>query len=287
MTGFGKATLELPHQKLYTEIKTLNSKQLDITIRLPFELREKEFEIKNRLSNKLNRGKIDLIIVIEPTIPEKSSKLNMPLIEDYYHQLNNFAYKYNLCNNTDFLKIILSLPDSITTELPQFEDDEWEKIIISIDQAIEEVDKFRQQEGIILENDMVKHATSIDEALQQIELFEKQRIDKIKTKIIESSKNFLEIKHFDENRFEQELIYYIEKLDFTEEKVRLKKHIDYFFETLKQDDPVGKKLGFILQEMGREINTLGSKAYDADIQKIIVIMKDELEKIKEQSSNIL
>ena len=287
MTGFGKATLELPDKKIYTEIKTLNSKQFDYIVRVPFIYREKEIEIRNKLSNKLLRGKIDLMIMLESPIPEKKTKLNLSVINDYYSQLNNFAFKYNIDNNTDYLKIILSMPDTLSTEIPQLDEEEWLKITLSIDEAIDDVDKFRMQEGKILEDDMTKRANAILDALKQIETFENQRIEKIKTKIRENIEEIIVKEKIDENRLEQELIYYIEKLDFTEEKIRLKNHIEYFFETLKEDQPVGKKIGFIIQEMGREINTLGSKAYNADIQKIIIIMKDELEKIKEQSSNIL
>jgi uncharacterized protein (TIGR00255 family) len=229
-----------------------------------------------------------LTITIESALPEKITKLNIPVIEDYFLQLSTISNKFNLENNTDLFKIILSLPDSFKSEDRQnFGENEWFAVMETIDFAIEEVEKFRLQEGKMLEEDILKHGINIQNLLQQIEIFEYQRTDKIKKKIRESVEEFVGKTSFDENRFEQELIYYIEKLDFTEEKVRLQNHVKYFFETLNESEAVGKKLGFITQEMGREINTLGSKASDSDIQKIVIQMKDELEKIKEQTLNIL
>jgi len=192
-----------------------------------------------------------------------------------------------LDDNTDFLKIILSLPDSLTGIQEEFDEKEWTSIMEVVDSAIAEVEDFRQQEGKIMEDDFIKRVFTIQNLLQQVELFENQRIEKIKKKLKENLEEVVGIANIDVNRFEQELIYYFEKIDFSEEKIRLNTHINYFFETLNEDEPIGKKLGFIIQEMGREINTLGSKANDADIQKIVVRMKDELEKIKEQSLNIL
>jgi uncharacterized protein (TIGR00255 family) len=288
MIGFGKSIKELPEKKIYAEIKTLNSKTFDINTRIPTLYREKDIELRNYLSSRLLRGKIDLIITLESAFPEKITKLNLLIIEDYFLQLSKISNKFNIENNTDFLRIILSLPDALTSEETQnLDEDEWITVMETVDLAIAEVEKFRLQEGKILEEDILKHGINIQNLLRQIEAFEYQRIDKIKKKIRESVEEFTGKTNFDENRFEQELIYYVEKIDFTEEKVRLENHIKYFFETLKESEAVGKKMGFIAQEMGREINTLGSKASDADIQKIVIQMKDELEKIKEQTLNIL
>jgi len=287
MTGFGASNRELPTKKIYVEIKALNSKQSDVTARVSSIYREKEIELKNDVTARLLRGKIDLFITTEALIPDKSTLLNIPIIENYFTQLKNIANNYNLESNTDFLRIILSLPDSIKTELPQLDENEWIMVKESVNSAIDAVDEFRLQEGKILEEDIRKHANLILNLLLQIESFEEQRVGRIKKRIRESVEEIVAKDGIDENRFEQELIYYIEKLDFTEEKVRLKNHIDYFFETLNEEDSVGKKLGFIIQEMGREINTLGSKANDAEIQKIVIQMKDELEKIKEQALNVL
>ena len=287
MTGFGASNRELPTKKIYVEIKALNSKQSDVITRISSIYREKEIELRNEVATRLLRGKIDLFITTEPVIPDKSTLLNIPVIENYFTQLKNIANIYNLGNNTDFLRIILSLPDAIRTEQPQLDENEWIMVTEAVNSAINAVDEFRLQEGKILEDDIRKHASIILNLLQQVDLFEDSRTDRIKKRIRESVEEITGKDSIDENRFEQELIYYIEKLDFTEEKVRLKNHIDYFFETLNDDDAVGKKLGFITQEMGREINTLGSKANDSEIQKIVIKMKDELEKIKEQTLNIL
>jgi len=287
MTGFGASNRELPTKKIYVEIKALNSKQSDVITRISSIYREKEIELRNEVATRLLRGKIDLFITTEPVIPDKSTLLNIPVIENYFTQLKNIANIYNLGNNTDFLRIILSLPDAIRTEQPQLDENEWIMVTEAVNSAINAVDEFRLQEGKILEDDIRKHASIILNLLQQVDLFEDSRTDRIKKRIRESVEEITGKDGIDENRFEQELIYYIEKLDFTEEKVRLKNHIDYFFETLNDDDAVGKKLGFITQEMGREINTLGSKANDSEIQKIVIKMKDELEKIKEQTLNIL
>jgi len=287
MTGFGKSMFELPNNKINVEIKTLNSKQFDLTLRIPSIYREKEIELRNLLSTRLTRGKIDVIITVESTTADGITKFNLPIIEDYYLQLRDISEKLGITETSDYIKIILSLPDSLVSQQPQLDESEWSTVESALNDAINDIDEFRSREGKILEDDIIKRANIILDLLQQIEQFEFQRIEKIKKRIRENFEEIFGNAGIDENRFEQELIYYIEKIDFTEEKVRLKNHIDYFFETLKDDDSVGKKLGFITQEIGREINTLGSKANDADIQKIVIQMKDELEKIKEQSLNVL
>jgi uncharacterized protein (TIGR00255 family) len=287
MTGFGKAVCELPAKKVHIEIKSLNSKQLDLNTRIPAVYREKELDIRNELARRLQRGKVDITIFVETMTPEKVTKLNEQVIGNYYQQLSAISANLGLQNNTDFLRVILPLPDTIKTEQAEFDETEWDSVLAGINQAIESIDKFRIQEGKILEADMLERTRLIAAHLELIPQFEKLRLERIKTRIRENLSELADKAKFDENRFEQELIYYIEKLDVSEEKVRLENHITYFYETLQEIDPVGKKLGFITQEMGREINTLGSKANDTDMQRLVIQMKDELEKIKEQSLNVL
>ena len=287
MTGFGKAVCEISGKKINVEIKSLNSKQFDMSLRIPFIYKEKELELRNELSSALIRGKVDLAINIESSVPDRITQLNTPVIENYYGQLNALSQKLDINTNTDFLRIILTLPDSIKSEQPEFDESEWANVKQCVFEAIESINGSRTREGALLETDIKEKAQTILELLCQIEPLEQQRLDRIKTRIRESIEEIVSKANIDENRFEQELIYYIEKFDVSEEKVRLKNHIDYFFETIKNEEVAGKLLGFITQEMGREINTLGSKANDADIQKLVIKMKDELEKIKEQTLNVL
>ena len=287
MTGFGKAVCEIQGKKINVEIKSLNSKQFDMSLRIPFIYKEKELELRNELSSSLIRGKIDLAINIESSVPDRITQLNTPVIENYYNQLNSLSQKLNINDNTDFLRIILTLPDSIKSEQPELDESEWTNVKQCVAEAIESINGSRTREGALLEADIKEKAQSILELLSQVEPLEQQRLDRVKTRIRENIEEIVNKANIDENRFEQELIYYIEKFDVSEEKVRLKNHIDYFFETIKNEDVAGKLLGFITQEMGREINTLGSKANDADIQKFVIKMKDELEKIKEQTLNVL
>ena len=287
MTGFGKAVCEIQGKKINVEIKSLNSKQFDMSLRIPFIYKEKELELRNELSSSLVRGKIDLAINIESSISDKITQLNTPVIENYYNQLSSLSQKLNINENTDFLRIILTLPDSIKSEQPEFDESEWANVKQCVIEAVESINNSRIREGALLETDIKEKAQTILELLSQVEPLEQQRLDRIKTRIRENIEEIVSKTNIDENRFEQELIYYIEKFDVSEEKVRLKNHIDYFFETIKKEDVAGKLLGFITQEMGREINTLGSKANDADIQKLVIKMKDELEKIKEQTLNVL
>ena len=287
MTGFGKAVCEISGKKINVEIKSLNSKQFDMSLRIPFIYKEKELELRNELSSSIVRGKIDLAINIESSISDKITQLNTPVIENYYNQLSSLSQKLNINENTDFLRIILTLPDSIKSEQPEFDESEWANVKQCVIEAVESINNSRIREGALLETDIKEKAQTILELLSQVEPLEQQRLDRIKTRIRESIEEIVGKANIDENRFEQELIYYIEKFDVSEEKVRLKNHIDYFFETIKNEEVAGKLLGFITQEMGREINTLGSKANDADIQKLVIKMKDELEKIKEQTLNVL
>lgn len=287
MTGFGKAICELPNKKISIEIKSLNSKQLDLNTRLPNLYREKEIEVRNLLSKKLFRGKIDLGFFVEAATSDKITKINQQVIKEYYSQLKEISNNLELSNNTDFLKVIMPLPDTVKVELAELNDEEWQAIAATIQKAIDDIISFRKSEGKALENDIRGRIASIEELLNEVPKYENQRIDKIKTRIRENLEEVAIKGQVDENRFEQEIIFYLEKLDVTEEKVRLKNHLDYFIETIDSGDSIGKKLGFITQEIGREINTLGSKANDADLQKIVIRMKDELEKIKEQILNVL
>jgi len=287
MTGFGKAICELPTKKVHIEIKSLNSKQLDLNTRIPAIYREKELEIRSELARQLQRGKVDVTIFVETMIPDKITQLNEQVISNYYQQLSSISQKLGIDSNTDFLRVIMPLPDTLKVEQTELDESEWVLIFKTIQQAVQAIDQFRLQEGKMLEADISDRAKIISGLLEQVPQFEKLRIEKIKSRIRENLAELAEKTKMDENRFEQELIYYLEKLDISEEKSRLENHLKYFFETFNDDEPVGKKLAFITQEIGREINTLGSKANDTDMQRLVIQMKDELEKIKEQTLNVL
>ncbi len=287
MTGYGKAVCELPQKKVNIEIRSLNSKQLDINTRIPGLYREKEIEIRNRISNRLFRGKVDISFFVEAEVPDKVTKINTGIIESYYGQLKPVAEKLNIEQNVDFLRIIMPLPDTTKTEQTELDEKEWAELVKAIDKALDDIVEFRRQEGESLLKEIIQRIENISSLLKEVEPLEKGRIEKIKERVKDGLQFLNDKTNVDENRFEQELIYYLEKLDITEEKVRLANHLDYFMETLVSGKPVGKKLGFITQEIGREINTLGSKANDAALQRIVIRMKDELEKIKEQILNVL
>jgi uncharacterized protein (TIGR00255 family) len=287
MTGYGKATCELPQKKINIEIRSLNSKQLDINTRIPGLYREKEIEIRNMISNRLFRGKVDVSFYVEAEVPDKVTKINTAIIESYYNQLKPVAEKLDIHDSTDFLKIIMPLPDTTKTEQTELDENEWRELSKSIEKALDDIVEFRKQEGNSLSEEITQRIKNISSLLGEVEPLEKNRIEKVKERLNEGLQMLADKNNIDENRFEQELIYYLEKLDITEEKVRLANHLDYFLETMDTDKPVGKKLGFITQEIGREINTLGSKANDAALQRIVIRMKDELEKIKEQILNVL
>ena len=284
MTGFAKQTCEAGEKRYTIEIKTLNSKNLDINIRIPATLHSKELELRSQLS-RLERGKIDVFITEENT-QNDSTTLNGDLLTSRFQQAQQLAQQLG-CHETNLLQTLLTMPDlwasATDTDIP---DSEWTLLSQAFDQAIDLVQQFRLEEGTILAADFVKHVDLIEQKLNAIPPYENERIDTAKERI---RRYFAEsaIKEADPNRFEQELIYYLEKLDITEEKIRLAKHIDYFRSTMDTEESSGKKLGFIAQEMGREINTIGSKANHVEIQKLVVQMKDELEKIKEQLGNIL
>ncbi len=287
MTGFGKAELELPSKKITIEIKSLNSKQIDLNTRVPSIYRGKELEVRALLSNKLVRGKIDFSIFVEHTGDTINYSINKGLATKYYEAIQDLAEEINQQNFSNYLPIVLKMPDVLKTEKEDFNEEEWVIIERSIVDALIQVDEFRTQEGQGLEKEFNNHIQIILDLLDSIEPHEKARIEQVKERIQRNLKEISEDVKFDQNRFEQELIYYIEKIDITEEKVRLKKHCDYFLETMNDEMAGGKKLNFISQEIGREINTLGSKANDVSLQKIVIQMKDELEKIKEQLFNIL
>lgn len=287
MTGYGKAICQLPNKKINIEIKSLNSKQLDLNMRMPSLYREKEIELRNEVALRLVRGKVDLSFYVESATSDKVTQINRQVIEGYYHQLMPIAEGLNLTAGTDLLRIIMSLPETVKTEQAELDEQEWAAIRVAVNQALDQLQEFRQQEGDSLNREISMRIDNIYRYSQQVEPLEKERIEKIRTRLHENLAELAGKYSLDENRFEQELIFYLEKLDITEEKVRLANHISYFLETMAEAEPSGKKLGFIIQEIGREINTMGSKANDAGLQRIVIQMKDELEKIKEQILNVL
>jgi len=290
MTGYGKATCELRQRNITIEMKSLNSKQFDCYLRQPHYLKEKEIEIRNLLAEKLIRGKIELFISEDNLQDASSAKININILKSYIQQLKTGLEELQIPVNYDqILTAVLRFPDILSAEENSLSKEEWEIILKAVNKAIDETITFRKQEGKTLENEMIQRIKIIENLLLEVEPYEKSRIVTIKQRI---RKNLEELSEeaISTDRFEQEMIYYIEKLDITEEKVRLKKHCEYFIETIEDTEnefSVGKKLNFITQEIGREINTLGSKASDAEIQRLVVQMKDELEKIKEQGMNIV
>lgn len=282
MTGYGKAVANCTARKITVEVRSLNSKSLDLSTRVPYLYRERELEIRKIISEDLQRGKIDFSIQSEANSDNKSQKLNPQVIKSY---MNEFKEIVPDASETELLSITMKLPDVVDYTSDEISDEEWSRALGCIRIAIDNLIEFRKTEGAVLEKDFIKRIKIIDDLLSQVEPFEKERIETLKERF---SKNLEELKtDYDKNRFEQELIYYLEKLDITEEKVRLRNHCNYFLETLGADNSEGKKLNFICQEIGREINTLGSKSNHSEMQKIVVQMKDELEKVKEQVQNIL
>jgi uncharacterized protein (TIGR00255 family) len=286
MTGFGKVTTELPTKKVTIEIKALNSKQMDIFARIPPVYREKEMEIRSVLSKRLERGKVEFVITTENIGKDIATKINASVVESYKEQIEEIAEALNINQPEDWFPTLLRLPDVIKTEMVDADEEEWFIVYEAINQAINKLCEFRIQEGEMLFGLFVRKIENIAELLKQIEPYEKERVEKIKNRIMENLQNVPEVQ-VDANRLEQEMIYYMEKLDINEEKNRLDNHLRYFMETLHNSCGQGKKLGFIVQEIGREVNTLGSKSNQAEMQKIVVLMKDELEQIKEQVLNVL
>jgi uncharacterized protein (TIGR00255 family) len=287
MTGFGKAVCELRDRKIVIEIKSLNSKQLDVNARIANGFREKEIEIRNLLSTTLQRGKVDFSMTVENSGDSSNYSINKALAKKYYHNLKELSADFEEKDFSGFLPIIMKLPEVMVSENDEISESEWQLLFQTVNHAIRDVETFRIAEGNSLEKELLFRNDKILKLLDEIDPFEKQRMENLKIKISKDLYDIVRKEDIDKNRFEQEVIYYQDKLDITEEKVRLKKHCEYFVETLNEPESQGKKLSFITQEMGREINTLGSKAGDANIQKIVVQMKDELEKIKEQLFNIL
>ena len=284
MTGYGKAEGEVKGNRVSIEIKSLNSKFLECNVRLPQAYRSKEMEIRNLLSQNLLRGKVELSSNVEFLGTGATNFLNKPLINAYHTEFN--ALKESGISSNDYLGLIMRLPNVMNLESEELDAKSWNALKSIINEALDKLNDFREVEGQSLDKDMSERIDSIDTNLNQVTELDGNRATRIKDKLQEQIKQ-IEQMTFDENRFEQELIYYIEKLDISEEKIRLKTHIDYFKEVMKDKESNGKKLGFITQELGREINTIGSKANDADIQRIVVAMKDALEKIKEQVANVL
>ncbi len=287
MTGYGKSVARVRQQKLAVEIRTLNSKQLDINLRIPQSFRYKEMELRALLRDELVRGKIELSISREQAENGEGPELNKALARRYYHQLKSLARELEIKESQDYLALLTRLPEVFAAEEIVPGPSDWEILLQAVKEAVGEVSRFRLHEGSILENDFRQRIGLILQLLSRVDAYEKPRIERVKERIVKSLNEHLADMQYDKNRLEQELIYYLEKFDVTEEKVRLKKHCDYFLDVMASEQTVGKKLAFVLQEIGREINTLGSKANDADMQKIVVLMKDELEKIKEQMLNIL
>ena len=282
MTGFGKATLQLPTKKITIEVKSLNSKGLDLNVRMPSLYREMELGLRNQIASKLERGKIDFSIYIESTAEQTSTRVNVPIVKAYMNQLREV---YNDGNETELMKMAVRMPDTMKIEREEIDANEWTQIQTVIEEALQNILNFRRDEGESLEKEFQLRIGNIRQYMNEALALDPERVqaikDRLQTAIAELQVNV------DENRFEQELIYYLEKLDITEEKVRLTNHLDYFLDTIKGTEANGRKLGFITQEMGREINTMGSKSNHAQMQKLVVQMKDELEKIKEQVLNVL
>ena len=281
MTGYGKSTIQLPTKKISIELKSLNSKNLDLNARMPSMYREKELTIRKFVASNLTRGKIDFSLYMEMTGEETSAQINEGVLKKYMNQLKNIVH----ANDTELLKMAIKMPDALKTEREEIDEKEWQLIDKEIKNTVIKIQKYRKEEGSALEKDFLFRIQNIATLLSQVMDVDPDRIENVRLRL-EKSVNELK-ERVDENRFEQELIYYIEKYDITEEKVRLENHIDDFTKSLNSKDSNGKKLGFISQEIGREINTIGSKANYAPMQKLVVQMKDELEKIKEQLLNVL
>ena len=286
MTGFGKATVAYKEKKINVEVKSLNSKTLDLSTRIAPLYREKEMEIRQFIAKNLERGKIDFSIWIEKDVVADATPINMALVENYYQQIKKISAQTGIPEPADWYATLLRLPDVTTkTDVEELTDEEWKAAQQAIDEAVNHLIEFRRQEGAALQKKFTEKVDNIQALLASIEPYEKSRVEKIKTNIVNGLQQIPNVE-YDKNRLEQELIYYIEKLDISEEKQRLSNHLKYFRETMNEEGHgVGKKLGFIAQEMGREINTTGSKSNQAEMQNIVVKMKDELEQIKEQVLN--
>lgn len=287
MTGYGKAVKELPNKKISVEIRSLNSKQLDLAMRLPSFYREKELEVRSYLAQRIGRGKVDFAMFCETQQAERFARIDENAVKQYYQQLISISNGLGMEGVTDYMRIIMTMPDVVKVEQPELDETEWSEVMKCIEEAVDNFIKFREQEGLALEKDLRTRVGLIEKYSLEVPKYETERVNKIRQRIQSNLDEIIAKDKVDQNRLEQELIYYIEKLDINEEKVRLANHIKYFLETMEGEPNPGKKLGFITQEMGREINTLGSKANQAEMQRLVVMMKDELEKIKEQILNCL
>jgi uncharacterized protein (TIGR00255 family) len=282
MTGFGKASLQLPTKKITVEIKSLNSKGLDLNTRMPSVFREMELGLRNQISQRLERGKVDFSLYVEVTGEETTSKINVPIVKGYINQMKAVIPN---ADETELMKMAVRMPDALKTERDEIDENEWKQIQTVIDEALENIMNFRKDEGASLEKEFQLRIANIHNLMNEAVSYDAERVETVKTRL-RTALDELKV-NVDENRFEQELIFYLEKYDITEEKVRLGNHLNYFLETLNGTEANGRKLGFITQEMGREINTMGSKSNHTEMQKLVVMMKDELEKIKEQVLNVL
>ncbi|HTN68107.1 MAG TPA: YicC/YloC family endoribonuclease [Dysgonamonadaceae bacterium] len=286
MTGYGKATTELPGKSITIEIKSLNSKQFDLYARIPLVYKEKEMLLRNDLSKILERGKIDLYITVVDLATDSTVTIDENRLKKYHTEIKNLSSALDIKEPADWFDILLGLPDIYKQEEETLDDEEWKTVEKAIDEAVSNLISFRHQEGKVLKRKMIANIRNIRELTDSLEKFEAERIENVRTRIT-NSLNELKDVSYDNNRLEQELIYYMERLDVNEEKTRLINHLDYFLETIESDNSQGKKLGFIVQEIGREINTLGAKSNHSDMQRLVVQMKDELEQIKEQILNVL
>ena len=287
MTGFGKAEGVSDQRKFIIEIRTLNSKQADVLIKIPNVYKDRELEIRNELITQLQRGKIELFITMDGGVEDAMTQFNEIAVKNYYRQMVEIADRNNIPLPPDILNSIVRLPDVLKLERQEPDEREWQMLFEGIRQAVQQVNSFREQEGLALQNDISNRIQLIESYIAEVEKYEPQRIELIRNRLRQNLMDYVGENTIDQNRFEQELIYFLEKIDINEEKVRLRNHCAYFVSTMNEGDGVGKKLGFIAQEMGREINTIGSKANNADMQQIVIQMKDELEKIKEQILNVL
>jgi uncharacterized protein (TIGR00255 family) len=286
MTGFGSANSEGDNKIIMAEIRSVNSKFLDLTLRLPSNYKEKELELRHELSKELERGKIDISVTIEQSSETVKVNINKSLIKAYFDELKTLDKDYKI-SSTDYLNIIMRFPEVFKVEEKMVDEKEWEEILQVVKKAKDNYNSFRDAEGKALEKDLKERIRIISSLLAGIEKLEGPRTEAVRKRLSSSLEEFVNANNIDRNRLEQEMIYYIEKTDISEEKTRLKTHCDYFLKTMHEDASSGKKLSFISQEIGREINTIGSKANDAEMQKLVVGMKDELEKVKEQLMNVI
>ncbi len=287
MTGFGKGSVVIENKTYSVEIRSLNSKQLDLNLRIPADLKSREQDIRKLIAKHLHRGKIDFSMFLESSNKQSSPKINVDLVKSYLSEIEKVMLDKGLSIDQTIMQEVLKMPDVWVSNQEELQDEDWAKGLAEIETCITSLVEFRKDEGKALEQDLIANIHTIENLLAKVDIPEKERVERVKERIRKSLSEVVEQDKIDDNRFEQELIYYIEKYDISEEKTRLRTHCSYFKETLNQSIPVGKKLNFIAQEIGREINTLGSKANDAKLQNIVVQMKDSLEKIKEQSFNVL